>query len=86
MKILSINAGSSSLKFTLFELPKTEAIASGVFEKIGLKDSFYTIKYDEEKTRKEVYLKDHSVAVDYLIKDLVDMHIVSSLNEFADCL
>ena len=46
MKILSINAGSSSLKFTLFELPKTEAIASGVFEKIGLKDSFYTIKYD----------------------------------------
>ena len=81
MKILSINAGSSSLKFTLFELPKTEAIASGVFEKIGLKDSFYTIKYDGEKTRKEVYLKDHSVAVDYLIKDLVDMHIVSSLNE-----
>ena len=54
MKILSINAGSSSLKFTLFELPKTEAIASGVFEKIGLKDSFYTIKYDGEKTRKEV--------------------------------
>ena len=81
MKILAVNAGSSSLKFTLFELPKTEAIASGVFEKIGLKDSFYTIKYDGEKTRKEVYLKDHSVAVDYLIKDLVDMHIVSSLNE-----
>lgn len=81
MKILSINAGSSSLKFTLFELPKTEAIASGVFEKIGLKDSFYTIKYDGEKTRKEVYLKDHSVAVECLIKDLVDMHIVSSLNE-----
>ncbi|MGN1379076.1 MAG: acetate/propionate family kinase [Bacilli bacterium] len=81
MKILSINAGSSSLKFTLFELPKTDAIASGVFEKIGLKDSFYTIKYDGEKTRKEVYLKDHAVAVDYLMKDLVDMHIVSSLAE-----
>ena len=81
MKILSINAGSSSLKFTLFELPKTDAIASGVFEKIGLEDSFYTIKYDGEKTRKEVYLKDHSVAVECLMKDLVDMHIVSSLDE-----
>ena len=81
MKILSINAGSSSLKFTLFELPKTDAIASGVFEKIGLEDSFYTIKYNGEKTRKEVYLKDHSIAVDCLMKDLVDMHIVSSLAE-----
>lgn len=81
MKILSINAGSSSLKFTLFELPKTEAIASGVFEKIGLEDSFYTIKYNGEKIRKEVYLKDHSIAVECLMKDLVDMHIVSSLAE-----
>ena len=81
MKILSINAGSSSLKFTLFELPKTDAIASGVFEKIGLEDSFYTIKYNGEKTRKEVYLKDHSIAVDCLMKDLIDMHIVSSLAE-----
>lgn len=81
MKILSINAGSSSLKFTLFELPKTDAIASGVFEKIGLEDSFYTIKYNGEKTRKEVYLKDHSIAVDCLMKDLIDMHIVSSLDE-----
>ena len=81
MKILSINAGSSSLKFTLFELPKTDAIASGVFEKIGLEDSFYTIKYNGEKIRKEVYLKDHSIAVDCLMKDLIDMHIVSSLAE-----
>lgn len=81
MKILSINTGSSSLKFTLFELPNTEPIASGLFEKIGLKDSFYTIKYAGEKTRREVYLEDQSVAVEYLMKELIDMHIISSLSE-----
>ena len=46
MKILSVNAGSSSLKFTLFEMPEEKELISGVFEKIGLNDSFYTIKYD----------------------------------------
>ena len=46
MKILSVNAGSSSLKFTLIEMPAQEVIASGYFEKIGLDGSFYTIKYN----------------------------------------
>ena len=59
MVILSVNAGSSSLKFQAFDMPEEKLLISGVFEKIGLKDSFYTIKYDGEKTRKEVYLKDH---------------------------
>ena len=44
MKILAINAGSSSLKFTLIELPQKEVIASGLFEKIGIPGSSYTIK------------------------------------------
>ena len=44
MKILSVNAGSSSLKFKLYEMPEEKGLISGVFEKIGLKDSFYTIK------------------------------------------
>ena len=81
MKILSINAGSSSLKFTLFELPEKETIASGLFEKIGLDDSSYTIKYNGEKIKKEVALPDHSVAVECLINDLVSLGIVKSLEE-----
>lgn len=81
MKIISINAGSSSLKFTLFELPEKVAIASGVFEKIGLEDSFYTIKYNGEKIRKEKSFPNHSVAVETLINDLVELNIVSSLDE-----
>ena len=81
MKILAVNAGSSSLKFTLIELPSREVIASGLFEKIGLSDSFYSIKYQGEKTTKEVELKDHSVAVRILMDELVNMKIINSLEE-----
>ena len=46
MKIMAINAGSSSLKFSLFEMNTKECIASGYFERVGLDGSFYTIKYN----------------------------------------
>ena len=81
MKILAVNAGSSSLKFTLMELPEGKVLASGLFEKIGLSDSRYTIKYNGEKLVKEVSLPDHSVAVDALMKELVDLGIIASLEE-----
>ncbi len=81
MKILSVNAGSSSLKFTLIELPSRETIASGLFEKIGMEGSFYTIKYNGEKIQKECSLKDHSVAVSKLIDELLENKIVTSLEE-----
>lgn len=83
MKILSVNAGSSSLKFTLMELPEKETIASGLFEKIGLGDSKYTIKYNGEKKMIETELKDHSVAVSKLMEELVGMGIIKSLDEIA---
>ncbi len=81
MKIISINAGSSSLKFNLFELPEKKSIASGLFEKIGMEGSFYTIKYNGDKIRKEHELKDHSVAVECLMNELIELGIVSSLDE-----
>lgn len=81
MKILSVNAGSSSLKFTLIELPAKDVIASGLFEKIGLNDSCYTIKYNGEKITTNEILPDHSVAVRKLIDALINMHIISSLEE-----
>lgn len=81
MKILSVNAGSSSLKFTLIELPSREVLASGLFEKIGMTDSMYTIKFNGNKITKECNLVDHSVAVQKLMAELVDNQIVESLDE-----
>lgn len=81
MKILSVNAGSSSLKFTLFELPERKELISGTFEKIGLDGSFYTIKINGEKTKKEKDLKDHAVAVETLIEELLENKVINSLED-----
>ena len=81
MIILSVNAGSSSLKFTGFEMPSEDVLISGVFERIGIGSSFYTIKVNGEKIKKEVDLPDHKVAFEILIKELLDNKIVSSLDE-----
>ena len=81
MKILSINAGSSSLKFTLFELPEEKVLISGYFEKIGISDSFYNIKINGEKIKKEVALNNHSDAVKILIEELLNYKVINSLEE-----
>ena len=83
MKILSVNAGSSSLKFTLFEMPEEKELISGVFERIGIENSFYTIKLNGEKIKKETELKDHKAAFELLVKELIDNKIVDSLDEIA---
>ena len=81
MKILSVNAGSSSLKFQLYEMPEENVLISGVFERIGIDNSFYTIKVNGEKIKKEVELPNHKVAFEILIKELMDNKIVESLDE-----
>ena len=77
MKILSVNAGSSSLKFTLFDMPEEKELISGVFERIGIENSFYTIKLNGEKIKKEVVLSNHTDAVKILTNELLENNIVS---------
>ncbi len=81
MKILSVNAGSSSLKFSLFELPENRELISGNFEKIGIGNSFYTVKINGEKIKREVDLKDHGVAVKYLIQELLENKVIENLDD-----
>ena len=81
MKILSVNAGSSSLKYTMFELPEEKVIISGTFEKIGIDGRFYTIKYNGAKDKKEVDLKDHTEAVKILLKELKAYKVIKSYDE-----
>lgn len=81
MKILCVNAGSSSLKFALYEMPEEKRLASGTFEKIGLDGSFYSIVKDDKKLVKQAELPTHKEAVEILIKELIDLNIVSDINE-----
>lgn len=81
MKILSVNAGSSSLKFQMYEMPEEKVLISGVFERIGIEDSFYTIKINGEKIKKDAVLSNHEDAVKILINELFDNKVISSLSE-----
>ena len=80
MKILCVNAGSSSLKFQLVEMPEEKLIISGYIEKIGLKDSFWTTKVNGEKIKGERYLKNHKEAAEVLIEELLKHKAVESLD------
>ena len=81
MKIMSVNAGSSSLKFSLFDMDKSLCIASGYFERVGLDGSFYTIKYNGEKIKEEVELPNHTVAVEVMLDRLITLGIIKDLDE-----
>lgn len=80
MKILSINAGSSSLKFSLINMEDESVIASGVFERIGI-DGSYTIKFNGEKIKEDAKLDTHADAVNILLEKLISLNIVASLDE-----
>ncbi len=83
MKILSVNAGSSSLKFQMYEMPEEKALISGNFERIGIHNSFYTIKINGEKIKKEMDLPNHKVAFETLVKELEENKVVDSLEEIS---
>lgn len=81
MKVMAVNAGSSSLKFQLLEMPSEAVLASGVVERIGLDEAVFNIKYDGKKVKEVTDIPTHNVAVDMLLNKLVKLHILSSLDE-----
>lgn len=81
-KTIAINAGSSSLKWQIFEMPEETVIAKGIVERIGLNDSIFTISYGEgEKFHNVLDIPDHEFAVNMLLDKLTELNIVSSLEE-----
>lgn len=80
-KIMAVNAGSSSLKFQLFEMPSEDVLTSGVVERIGFKDGIFTIKVNGEKVTTTQAIIDHKVAVELVLEALIKFNIVSSLDE-----
>ena len=72
MKILVVNAGSSSLKFQLFDMDNESVIAKGNCEKIGLEGSFIGYKTKGDKKEVQVKMPDHKVAMENVFKLLTD--------------
>jgi len=81
VKVMAVNAGSSSLKFKLFEMPAETVITDGVVERIGLEDAYFTIRVNGEKKKQVLPIKDHGVAVQMLLDALISEHIVNDISE-----
>ena len=81
MKVLSINAGSSSMKFTAYLMPEEEVLISGYIERIGIGDSFYTLKVNGDKVEKHVDVVDHKQAFEIVVDELKNYNIVESLDD-----
>ena len=47
--VMSVNAGSSSFKFQVFEMPEEKVLAQGNVERIGLENSIFGMKFDGKK-------------------------------------
>lgn len=80
-KILAINAGSSSLKFQLFNMPSENVITKGLVERIGLKESIFTISVNGEKVTETKDIPNHDIAVSLLLEKLIEFEIINSYKE-----
>jgi acetate kinase len=80
-KVIAINAGSSSLKFQLFEMPSEEVVTKGLVERIGLDNAIFNITVNGEKQEEVTDIPDHSVAVKLLLSKLTGLGIIQSLDD-----
>lgn len=81
-KTIAVNAGSSTLKFKLFDMPSEDVVAEGTIERIGEKMGHAKIKFgDGQKHEEEKPFADHGAAVNYLLDQLIDLGIVKSYDE-----
>ncbi len=80
-KIIAINAGSSSFKFELFEMPAEKEIARGLIERIGLGEGKFTLQSAAGRESIERNFKNHTEAVNVMLESLVSKNIIRSLDE-----
>ncbi|KGH83689.1 acetate kinase [Oenococcus oeni S15] len=83
-KILSVNAGSSSLKFKLLNMPEESVIAEGLIERIGGsldQDDNVTIKFNGEKHKSRQAFKNHEDAINLMLSQFKKFGIVNNFNE-----
>ncbi|MBP1968898.1 acetate kinase [Virgibacillus natechei] len=79
--VLAINAGSSSLKFQLIQMPEEEVSAKGLVERIGLNDSVFTLEVHDKEDELVEDIPNHEEAVKKVLNGLMSSGIINSLEE-----
>ena len=88
MKILAVNAGSSSLKVQLLEMPQETLIAKAQVERIGLENAVVTVKYGFDQSAKgnvwevrDAVIKNHSDAVSAIMEKFREFNIIECVDD-----
>lgn len=81
MKIMAINALNNSLEYTLYDVPDNNIIANGNISRIGLEESFFSIKFNSEKITEAVEINDFVQAVRVLFDKLITLNVIKSADE-----
>jgi acetate kinase len=80
-KVMAVNAGSSSLKYKLFEMPEEKVICSGIVDRIGHDDGIFKIKFNGESHQDILPIKDHAQGVELILNAIKKYQIVKSFDE-----
>lgn len=81
--VLAINTGSSSLKFQLIRMPEETLVTKGLIERIGIKDSIFTIEVNGEKIKDVKDIKDHEEAINIMLDSFKQHGIIDDINDIA---
>ncbi len=83
MKILVVNAGSSSLKYQLFDMDSGEVLAKGICERIGIDGVVTHKRPGKENYKLKASLGDHKAAIELVLKLLCDpeLGVISGVDE-----
>ncbi len=84
-KVLAINAGSSSLKFQLLEMPEALVLCEGIVERIGINDGVFTVKYDGKKDTVTMDIPNHTLAANLVLEALKEKGIVKNTEDIIAC-
>ncbi len=80
-KVMAVNAGSSSLKFKLYEMPEEKVLCSGNAERIGHEDGIFGIKWNGQSEKTVLPILDHAKAVELVVKAMLEKGILKSMDE-----
>lgn len=83
MKIVIVNAGSSSIKYQLIEMPSAEVICSGMIDRIGLETSNFTYKTNTVSLEETLPIPNHKIGLNKIAELLMDegKGVIKSTNE-----
>ncbi len=83
MKILVVNAGSSSLKFQLFKMQDESSVCTGLIESIGEETSVIHFHFEENEHTKDLPVKDHFEAFNICFDLLFEFGIIVEIEELS---